>query len=218
LKLRGGDNHIHTVTGGANYFFARKSDWAGGAETLANDGLDGPAIVVGLTADEAAHMKQWFAHREDPTDRLYHCGNGCMDFLGNIEVGPGAGGVHTLRPIPEAEINAASAGGAGKGGGSASVPSGRRLFDLLGIARSKDGRNMAYNLTHAATDRVQVIGVPMGGPVATQRQVVVENGRRVVKYVPVGSDAVERFAKMTDAELLGPLPPQGVAGVVRPAR
>lgn len=30
--------------------------------------------------------------------------------------------------------------------------------------------------------------------------------------------AIERFNKMTDAELLGPVPPQGVAGVVRPAK
>jgi hypothetical protein len=219
LKLRSGDKHLHTLIGEDSYLWARKSDWGGGGHGMANDGPDGPAMVVGLTADEDAHMKQWFAHREDPNDSLYAhpCGATCMDFLGNIEIGPGADGAHTLRPIAAAEI-AAAAAGAGKGGGSAAIPAGRRLFDMLGIARSKDGRNMTYNLMHAATDRVQVVGVPMGGAAAMRQQVVVENGRRVVKNVPVEGDPIERFATMTDAELLGPLPPQGVAGVVRPAR
>jgi hypothetical protein len=149
---------------------------------------------------------------------LYNCGNGCMDFIGNIEVAPAVDGTNTLRAIPSAEINAQQNGG--KGGGSGAIPSGKKLFDLLGIARSKDGRNMAYNLIHAATERVQVVGVPLGGlgGGGMQQQLVVENGRRIVKMVPVGGDPVDRFMAMTEAELLGPLPPQGIAGVVRPAK
>jgi hypothetical protein len=222
LKLKGGDNHILTVAEGTSHLWARKADAYWGLEGMAENGPDGPAIVVELNDAESAHMKQWFAARREPGDALYgqECGAACMDFIGNIEVAPGADGANTLRAIPVQEIQQAAAAGAGKGGGSASVPAGKRLFDLLGIARSKDGRNMAYNLTHAANDRVQVIGVPMGGAgmVMMQQQVVVENGRRIVKNVQVGGDPVARFLAMTDAELLGPLPPQGVAGVVRPAK
>jgi hypothetical protein len=218
LKLKGGDNHLIAMTEEGSMLWARPDQQprfsAGGT---ANDGPDGPAIVVELTDAESAHMKQWFAQRRDPNDALYQCGNACMDYIGNIEVAPGADGANTLRAIPAAEIRGVAA--AGKGGGSASIPSGKRLFDLLGIARSKDGRNMAFNLTHAANERVQVIGVPMGGGGGVmQQQLVVENGRRIVRNVLVGGDPVERFLQMSEAELLGPLPPQGVAGVVRPAK
>jgi hypothetical protein len=228
LKLKGGDSHLMPVTGGVDHLWGRSIKAQGlqgsyGMETLANDGPNGPAMVVELNDAESAHMKQWFAHRADPNDALYGqaCGAACMDFIGNIEVAPAADGSNTLRAIPVAEINAAAQRGAGKGGGSASVPAGKKLFDLLGIARSKDGRNMTYNLIHAASERVQVIGVPMGGANGAgvmQQQVVVENGRRVVKNVQVGGDPVARFLAMSDADLLGPLPPQGVAGVVRPVK
>jgi hypothetical protein len=108
-----------------------------------------------------------------------------------------------------------------KGGQSTKVPVGKKLFDVLGIARSKDGRNMTYNMIHAANDRVQVVGIPVGpdeGGGLTEKRVIRENGRVFVRDVTLFGAASDRFTKMTDAELLGPLPPQGVDGVARPVK
>jgi hypothetical protein len=223
FKLKSGDNHLWTIRGGKSHLWAReekRDTWniAGIKAGMANDDATGPTIVASLTEAQADHVDKWFAHRANPADLLYNCGNACMDFVGNIEVGPAADGTNTLRPIGAAEIGAMR--GAGKGGGSGAVPAGVRLFDALGIARSKDGRNMVYNLIHAATEQVQVVAIPVGagGARVMKQQLVVENGRKVVKQVEVLEGPLDHFAKMTDAELLGPLPPQGVAGVVRPAK
>jgi hypothetical protein len=96
---------------------------------------------------------------------------------------------------------------------------GKKLFDILGIARSKDGKNITYNMIHAGSDKVQVVGIPVGpdaGGGQTERRVIREDGRVFVRDVKLTGAAIERFERMTDAELLGPVPPQGVAGVVRP--
>src|SRR5207245_2581092 len=103
-------------------------------EGMANDGANGPAIVVELQEAEYTHAKQWFDHRKNPADGLYGttCGAACMDYIGNIEVGPGADGTNTLRAISPQDVQNLAAGKAvGKAGNSALVPSGKKLFDVL---------------------------------------------------------------------------------------
>jgi hypothetical protein len=235
LVLQSGDSHMTTLLGGEEYLWARSYHYDSyGKRAFYGSGgkrqLDGKAVVIDLTPDEYAHAQKWFGHRQDPKDQHFsmNCGAACMDYIGNIEVAPGKEGVHQLRTIPAVEIEGLKGvqreGGNYQGAknlnGSASIPGGKRLFDVLGIARSKDGRNMGFNLTHAASDRVQVIGVPIGDVPAKEPKVIRENGRVFVRYVPVGGgmDPIEHFKTMSDAELLGPLPPQGVAGVVRPVK
>jgi hypothetical protein len=232
LKLKGNDNHVMPVIDGEGFFWARSArklgfDYLYNMNLMANDGPDAPAMVVELDDAESQHVRQWFTHRDDPKDELWHhtCGHACMDFLGNIEVAPAADGTNTLRPLAKADVLAVTGGdptgGGVKGGVSTKVPMGKKLFDVLGIARSKDGKNITYNMIHAASDKVQVVGIPVGpnrGGGLTERRVIRENGRVFVRDVKVQGEAIERFEKMTDAELLGPLPPQGVTAVVRPVK
>jgi hypothetical protein len=231
MKLIGGDNHLLPVLDGQSYIWGRSARALGpyyegryGMAHRANDGPNGPAMILDLGESESQHVRQWFTHRAEPNDALWGqaCGHACMDYIGNVEVAPGADGTHTLRTIPKPEIDQAAAGGNNvKGGTSTKVPMGQKLFDVLGIARSKDGRNMTYNMIHAANEKVQVVGIPVGadaGGGQTEKRVIRENGRVFVREVKLTGAAVERFNKMTDAELLGPLPPQGVAGVARPVK
>ena len=217
IKLKGGDNHLQPIIDGQSYLWSRgtrsqnlqhdrRYDVAG----MANDMANGPAMVVELGEAETQHVRQWFTHRETPGDALWdsrNCGHACMDYLGNIEVSPAADGTNTLRVIPPEEVRAAAGADAYgvKGGMSTKVPMGTKLFDVLGIARSKDGRNMTYNMIHAANERVQVVGIPVGadaGGGQTERRVIRENGRVFVRDVKLNGAAIERFMQMTDAELL----------------
>ncbi len=223
LKLKDNDNHLMPVVDKTYHLWARptKGYYDEGHE---RSGPRAPAMVITLNDAETQHVRQWFTHRAAPADALWgmQCGHGCMDFIGNIEVAPGADGANTLRPIPQAEVNQAAAGNHGvKGGVSTKVPMGKKLFDVLGIARSKDGRNMTYNMIHAANDKVEVVGIPVGpdeGGGQVEKRVIRENGRVFVRDVVLPGAAIERFTKMTDEELLGPAPPQGVEGVARPAK
>jgi hypothetical protein len=220
LKLLENDNHIFTLVDKTPHLWARPRPWAiNGAQA----GPRAPALVVDLDDAETQHVQQWFTHRAAPGDALWGqaCGHGCMDFTGNIEIAPAADGTNTLRTVSAQEVARAAGNQNVKGGASTKVPMGRKLFDALGIARSKDGRNITYNVIHAASDKVQVIGVPVGpgqGGGQVERRVIRENGRVFVRDVVLHGPAIERFTQMTDEELLGPLPPQGVAGVVRPVQ
>jgi hypothetical protein len=220
LKLKSDNNHLMVVVDEKFHLWARHqpglSDWGYG-----RDGPNGPAMIVDLAESESRHVRQWFTHRAKPEDSLWQCGSGCMDFIGNVEVAPGPRGENQLRTIGADEINGAAGQAPVKGGQSTKVPVGKKLFDVLGVARSKDGRNMTYNMIHAANERVQVVGIPVGpdeGGGLTEKRVIRENGRVFVRDVTLFGAAIERFTKMTDAELLGPLPPQGVDGVARPVK
>jgi hypothetical protein len=222
LKLKNNDNHLMAVVDGTYHLWARRNDYYNQGHEQGG-GPVAPAVIVDLKPEESKHVREWLTHRANGQDCLWHGGHGCMDFIGNIEVAPGADGTDTLRPINGAEIAAAPAGDNNnvKGGQSARVPMGKKLFDVLGIARSKDGRNMTYNMIHAGNERVQVVGIPVGpdeGGGQTEKRVIREDGRVFVRDVVLQGAAIERFEKMTDAELLGPVPPQGVAGVVRPTK
>jgi hypothetical protein len=227
LKLKGYDKHLMPVLDGDAFLWARsvraqRLDDRFGMDALSDDGPDGPAMILELDEAESQHVRQWFTHRADPKDALWSkgCGHACMDYIGNIEVAPGEDGTNTLRTIHAEQVQ--TAGGPGiKGGVSTKVPTGKKLFDVLGIARSKDGHNITSNIVHAAGDRVQVVGIPVGpdrGGGQIERHVVREGGRVFLREVKLHGAAIERFNAMTDAELLGPLPPQGVAGVVRPIK
>jgi hypothetical protein len=230
LKLKGqGDNHLMPVIDGDAFLWGRSVRKMGydnmyGMGIMGQYGPEAPAMVVELDDAESQHVRQWFTHRADANDALWGqaCGHGCMDFIGNIEVAPAADGTNTLRAIGTPEIAQANGGnhyGGVKGGSSTKVPMGKKLFDILGIARSKDGKNITYNMIHAGSDKVQVVGIPVGpdaGGGQTERRVIREDGRVFVRDVKLTGAAIERFERMTDAELLGPVPPQGVAGVVRP--
>jgi hypothetical protein len=235
LVLQSGDSHMTANIGGEEFLWARPNPHTHlyGKNQFHGDGegaMDGKGVVINLTPEQYQHAQTWFQHRKDPNDEhfSYQCGAACMDYIGNIEVEPGKDGTNQLRAIPEAEVLGAGkvqrAGGNYQGQknltGSVALPVGRRLFDMLGIARSKDGRNMGYNLVHAANDNVQVIAVPVGDQPSKEPKVIRENGRVFVRYVPVGGgvDPIEHFKTMPEAELLGPLPPQGIAGVVRPVK
>ncbi len=60
----------------------------------------------------------------------------------------------------------------------------RTLFHDLGIKRSIDGTNMTAKILHAGNHRVGVIGVHV--------------------------TSLEQFSKMTDQQLMGPLPKGGI--------
>jgi hypothetical protein len=225
LKLDSG-NHLMAVMDGKTYLWARETPYAQYQAQNVHIGTpEAKAVVVHLTDEEYGHVQKWFQHRADPNDAYFaSCsGSACMDFVGNIEVAPGANGQHTLRTIPQQEIGQQQQATVVVNGnqkylaGSMAMPAGKRLFDLLGIARSKDGRNMTYNIVHAANDRVSVIGIPVADQAQTQQQRTVVNGRVVVQNVAVngGAAGVERFKQMTDEQILGPQPPQGLANVVR---
>ncbi len=222
LKLKDKDNHLMPVVDKTYHLWARPTKgWF--SQDHEKSGPGAPAMVITLSDAESQHVRQWFTHRAAPADSLWAsaCGHACMDFIGNIEVAPGEDGTNTLRPIPQAEVRRAAAGAAVKGGVSTKVPMGKKLFDVLGIARSKDGRNMTYNMIHAANDKVEVVGIPVGpdeGGGLVEKRVVRENGRVFVRDVVLQGAAIERFTKMTDEELLGPPPPQGVEAVARPAK
>jgi hypothetical protein len=232
LKLKGEDDvHLMPVIDGDAFLWGRSVRKSGydhvyGMGIMGQYGPDAPAMVVELDDAESQHVRQWFTHRADANDALWGqtCGHGCMDFIGNIEVAPAADGTNTLRAIPQEEVAQANGGtveGGVKGGSSTKVPMGTKLFDVLGIARSKDGRNITYNMIHAGSDKVQVVGIPVGpdaGGGRTERRVIREGGRVFVRDVKLTGKAIALFNKMTDAELLGPVPSQGVAGVVRPTK
>jgi hypothetical protein len=226
LKLRDNDNHMMPVLDTTYHLWARPTrGWDPGGR---DESMRAPAMIVTLNDAETQHVRQWFTHRATPPDALWAgaCGHACMDFIGNIEIAPGADGTNTLRTIPANEVQQAGGGGGYynngvKGGASTKVPMGKKLFDALGIARSKDGRNMTYNMIHAASDKVEVVGIPVGrdeGGGQTETRVIRENGRVFVRDVVLPGKAIERFVNMTDAEILGPLPPQGVEGVARPVK
>jgi hypothetical protein len=235
LVLQSGDSHMTVNMGGEEFLWARPNkyttDYGRGAfygnEWNEHPPMDGKAIVINMTKEEYAHAQTWFQHRKDPKDFHFstECGTACMDYIGNIEVAPSKDGVDQLRTVTKEEAGGHRQVEVAPGKfksltGSAGLPGGRKLFDMLGVARSKDGRNMGFNLTHAATDRVQVIGVPIADIPPMEPKVIRENGRVFVRYVPVGGgvNPLEHFKTMSDAELLGPLPPQGIAGVVRPVK
>jgi hypothetical protein len=227
LKLKDNDNHLMPVVDKTYHLWARPSRGYYD-EDHEHSGPRAPAMVVTLDDAETQHVRQWFTHRAAQGDVLWSmdCGHACMDFIGNIEVAPGADGTNTLRPIPINEVQQAAGGNVGwgynavKGGASTKVPMGKKLFDVLGIARSKDGRNMTYNVIHAASDKVEVVGIPVGPDEGGQveKRVIREKGRVFVRDVVLHGAAIERFEKMTDDEILGPLPPQGVQGVARPVK
>ena len=211
------DNHMALMGNQPTeaYLWGRKIDpsWIN-QHGYGNGSLPGQAIVVELSPEESAHVKQWLTQRADGNDWYFRNGGGsaCMDFIGNLEVKPGADGTNTLHTIDQATAR-----------NSMGVPTGEKLFAVLGLRRSKDGRVMKAKMLHAGNARIEVVGYPVGGaaPAGPARQQwVIMNGRRVLQNVPAApavaaGDPIARFNALTDAELLGPPPPQGLAAAVK---